>query len=143
MQEDMYALIILGTPGAAAGSLMATAADEFARSAVDIVGRDQIHNGSGDALRHCYWTCRMTKSFGSFKAYLIGLNHEMAGNRATPPQPAKEAKMDIKNNSVGISCGLELRSCAESCVEKYNSGRLYGLGGDKLSPTVTLTDGIY
>lgn len=85
----------------------------------------------------------MTKSFGPYKAFLIGLNHEMAGNRANPPQPQSEAAMDMANNEVGISCGLMLQSCSDSCVEKYNSGGLYGLGGKKSSPTATLPDGLY
>ncbi|MDJ3599535.1 RHS repeat protein [Salmonella enterica] len=141
--ENMSAVLILGPSGAAAASLMADSAGSFARSVVNIVGRDQIHNGAADALRHCYWTCRMTQSFGPFKSYLIGLNHELAGNRGNPPQPVGEARMDMANNEVGISCGLTLKLCADSCIEKYNSGELYGLDGKKLSPTTTLPDGLY
>lgn len=67
----------------------------------------------------------------------------MAGNLTNPPQPQKEAAMDIENNEVSISCDLMLKSCAYSCIEKYNPVRLYGLGGKSISPTTILSDGLY
>ncbi|MEB8038045.1 hypothetical protein NGI44_22970, partial [Escherichia coli] len=32
------------------------------------------HNGAADAMRHCYLMCRMTKTFGSTIADVIGKN---------------------------------------------------------------------
>lgn len=42
-----------------------------------------IHIGAADALRHCYWMCRMTQDFGQIKTNLIGKNHEDPRNKKT------------------------------------------------------------
>ncbi|MFJ6415783.1 DUF6973 domain-containing protein [Paeniglutamicibacter sp. NPDC091659] len=55
-----------------------------------------LHNGKGDAFRHCYWNARMTKSMGSNYAGIIATNHEDVNKG-----PAKERSMDLKNNATG------------------------------------------
>jgi len=42
--------------------------------------------------------------------------------------------MDLANNNIGISCGLKVKSCDNLCIEKYNNGKLYTLGGVKMIP---------
>ncbi|MFP1482934.1 hypothetical protein ACLB1S_06285 [Escherichia coli] len=46
-------------------------------------------------------------------------------------QPAKERIMDLKNNTVGIACGDFSAKCSDACIEKYNTGQLFGLDGIK------------
>lgn len=59
-----------------------------------------LHNGKGDAFRHCYWNARMTIDLGSKIAEVIATNHEDAA-----PGPAKERKMDLANNATGRKVG--------------------------------------
>ena len=62
-----------------------------------------IHNGRGDALRHCYWSARMVidPSIGVEKATRIATDHEdESGN------PEDEKAMDLENNAIGRSVGL-------------------------------------
>ncbi|UJY51021.1 hypothetical protein K3392_04700 [Escherichia coli] len=39
--------------------------------------------------------------------------------------------MDLKNNTVGIACGDFSAKCSDACIEKYNTGQLFGLDGIK------------
>ena len=97
------------------------------------------HNGAADAMRHCYLMCRMTKTFGSTIADVIGKNHEAAGDRQG--QPAKERIMDLKNNTVGIACGDFSAKCSDACIEKYNTGQLFGLDGIKADNPIKTKQG--
>lgn len=99
----------------------------------------EAHNGAADAMRHCYLMCRMTKTFGSTIADVIGKNHEAAGNRQG--QPAKERIMDLKNNTVGIACGDFSAKCSDACIEKYNTGQLFGLDGIKADNPIKAKQG--
>lgn len=88
-----------------------------------------LHNGEGDAWRHCYWMCLMARNFwvGPDKARSIGRCHENAGDRNG--QPAGERDMDLHNNDVGISVGSarpkpSREGCATGCDEAVKDGRL-------------------
>jgi len=58
----------------------------------------QGHNDDGDAFRHCYWSCCMTKAIGAGAAKGFGDGHE-----EYPGNPICEKNMDLFNNAMGIS----------------------------------------
>ncbi|ECJ4505888.1 RHS repeat protein [Salmonella enterica subsp. salamae] len=128
---------VSGIPGLIVTNSIADSAYQFGYDMDDIVGG--AHNGAADALRHCYLMCRMTKTFGSTMADAIGKNHEAAGDRGG--QPANERLMDLKNNTVGISCGNSPSKCSDACIEKYNNGQLFGLGGIKADNSIKTKQG--
>ncbi|KAH6871460.1 secreted protein [Coprinopsis sp. MPI-PUGE-AT-0042] len=76
---------------------------------------DSLHNGKGDALRHCYWNARMTIDIGITKAKIIADNHE---NGATE-NPANEKAMDLANNETGRSIGASAAGATKE--EKYDN----------------------
>ncbi|MDD0808731.1 RHS domain-containing protein [Curvibacter sp. RS43] len=96
-----------------------------------------IHNGPADALRHCYWMCRMSKAFGANIARVIGIEHKNTGDRASPPQVAGERAMDLANNEAGLTCSTQQGSCSDSCISVYNKGKLSGLGGIPMPPPLS------
>lgn len=61
-----------------------------------------LHNGFGDAFRHCYWNGLMTIGEGKSVAQTIATRHE---DKASG-QPAKEKTMDLRNNSIGRNIGV-------------------------------------
>jgi hypothetical protein len=92
-------------------------ADE-ALSAARKTGLPGLHNGAGDAWRHCYWNCRMTNEIGSDQAESVSSNHEKDNEG-----PAIENKMDLHNNMIGYTfCGDDCDTC---CQEKLDSGQLF------------------
>ncbi|MCK3368458.1 hypothetical protein MZH49_23620, partial [Escherichia coli] len=56
-------------------------------------------------------------------------------------QPAKERIMDLKNNTVGIACGDFSAKCSDACIEKYNTGQLFGLDGIKADNPIKAKQG--
>ena len=69
-------------------------------------------NDRGDALRHCHWSCCMTKAVGIVLAKAYGDAHE-----EYPGNPNCERLMDLHNNGQGISAALGSPSqdCGSSC----------------------------
>ncbi|EPB1770401.1 DUF6531 domain-containing protein [Escherichia coli] len=128
---------VSGVPGLIAANSITNSAYQFGYDMDAIVGG--AHNGAADAMRHCYLMCRMTKTFGSTIADVIGKNHEVAGDRQG--QPAKERIMDLKNNTVGIACGDFSAKCSDACIEKYNTGQLFGLDGIKADNPIKAKQG--
>jgi RHS repeat-associated protein len=90
--------------------------------------QSSMHNGSGDAFRHCLWSCLMAQQIGIANAQLIADEHERTGNRGKPPQPPAEEQMDQANNAVGRNCASK-GNCYEGCTNAYTHALLYGLGG--------------
>nr|WP_174498241.1 RHS repeat-associated core domain-containing protein [Escherichia coli] len=128
---------VSGVPGLIAANSITNSAYQFGYDMDAIVGG--AHNGAADAMRHCYLMCRMTKTFGATIADVIGKNHEAAGDRQG--QPAKERIMDLKNNTVGIACGDFSAKCSDACIEKYNTGQLFGLDGIKADNPIKAKQG--
>ncbi|EEZ7503663.1 RHS repeat protein [Escherichia coli] len=128
---------VSGVPGLIAANSITNSAYQFGYDMDAIVGG--AHNGAADAMGHCYLMCRMTKTFGSTIADVIGKNHEAAGDRQG--QPAKERIMDLKNNTVGIACGDFSAKCSDACIEKYNTGQLFGLDGIKADNPIKAKQG--
>ena len=84
-----------------------------------------LHNGRGDAFRHCYWNARMTRDFGSSLAYKIATNHEYA-----VPGPANERAMDLSNNLTGRNVGVKsssMQNALAMCKWRADTGRLVTL----------------
>ncbi|EMC1068489.1 RHS repeat protein [Escherichia coli] len=128
---------VSGVPGLIAANSITNSAYQFGYDMDAIVGG--AHNRAADAMRHCYLMCRMTKTFGSTIADVIGKNHEAAGDRQG--QPAKERIMDLKNNTVGIACGDFSAKCSDACIEKYKTGQLFGLDGIKADNPIKAKQG--
>jgi hypothetical protein len=90
-------------------------------------GRNTLHNGSGDAFRHCYWSAMNARDAGIKKARAFGEAHEdWLGN------PEGEKKMDLHNNEVGFDIGGKApgasdRYLAVMCVQAWASGKLLQL----------------
>ena len=76
-------------------SCMKHAKDE----ALDVAAKEAYQgtelNGPGDAVRHCVWSCEMTRCLGEDRAKQWGDAHE--DNNAPPA----EKKMDLENNATG------------------------------------------
>ena len=83
-----------------------------------------LHNGSGDAFRHCFWSAMNARDQGKDLAKQFGDAHEdYFGN------PAAEKQMDLHNNGVGYDIGAFLigasdRQLAVLCVEAWEAGKL-------------------
>lgn len=64
-----------------------------------------LHNGRGDAFRHCYWSARMTSDLGASEALGFGdRNEDFDGN------PVLEKNMDLRNNTIGRDLAWQGRS---------------------------------
>lgn len=70
------------------------------RKAIKLFGSGSLHNGTGDAFRHCYWPALLTRDIGKDNAKAYTTAHESrAGN------PKNEKDMDLHNNQKGIEIG--------------------------------------
>ena len=86
-------------------------------------GAGSLHNGDGDAFRHCYWSALMSRDLGYDNAKTFVSAHEnFTGN------PVREKEMDMHNNHEGLILGatwprknLEL---ATLCYEYLLKGKL-------------------
>ncbi|MEM9459112.1 MAG: hypothetical protein AAGF11_33345 [Myxococcota bacterium] len=83
-----------------------------------------LHNGQGDAFRHCYWSALLARDIGAENAEAFTSAHEAwAGN------PQGEKAMDIHNNRVGIAIGrtnpgISNHALADRCARALTVGRL-------------------
>src|ERR1700751_5055137 len=91
-----------------------------------------LHNDPGDAFRHCFWSCNMSRYLGVEVAETIADEHEKRNNRLHEQNPDEE-KMDRANNLIGRQAGYKCenkdKSCWVLCTDLYLQHRLYGLGG--------------
>ena len=99
-------------------------------------GDNTLHNGSGDAFRHCFWSAMNARDEGADLARLFGQAHEdFTGN------PAAEKSMDLHNNDIGIAIGARYpgstdRHLAVLCVQAWAGRKLVQIdaaGGSDLS----------
>lgn len=90
--------------------------DALAR-AVRNFPRPTLHNGAGDAWRHCYWSCAMSGELGRGQAKEVGDIHEKYGGN-----PPHEKSMDLHNNAMGRVCGG--KDCDICCQDALDAGRL-------------------
>ena len=96
---------------------------------------NQGHNGKGDAARHAYWTCLMTR-YGN-PEYALGLS--MAHEVSAQPSPSTETVMDLYNDDRGVEiarnhvhvtgqAGVDDFQCCRDAVQTaINNGTLWYL----------------
>lgn len=78
-----------------------------------------ISDGTADAFRHCFWSCRMAQVIGPEQARLIGNVHEECN-----PGTAAATSMDQHNNAAGRAMGTPGANCAQSCADGTVNGAL-------------------
>ena len=74
---------------------------------------ESLHNGPGDAYKHCLASCMTAKDQGSTLASLWGWANEMKGDYLAN-QPKDEKQMDYENNACGRSYRNE-PDCTSEC----------------------------
>lgn len=83
-----------------------------------------LHNGNGDAFRHCYWSALLARDIGADNALAFTTAHEnYSGN------PAGERAMDLHNNSAGIKVAADNPNSSDTtlsnlCAKALSSGKL-------------------
>ncbi|CAF1414764.1 unnamed protein product [Rotaria magnacalcarata] len=100
-----------------------TNADVAAAEAQNSYPAQTLHNGIGDAFRHCYWNALMTISIGRDQAKKVADLHE--DNNTTGP--LEERAMDLKNNEIGRQVGSESKTTDEArakCADHVETGYL-------------------
>jgi hypothetical protein len=93
---------------------------------------DSLHNGVGDAFRHCYWTATMTVHLGLTAATGFAARHEV-----DPTQPLIERQMDLRNDWIGGSVGTTVKTMAEAeaaCVKRVQGGWIWTIVDGQLVP---------
>jgi hypothetical protein len=94
---------------------------------------ETLHNGSGDAFRHCLWSAMNASAHGVVLAKMFGDAHEAFGWN-----PPDEMAMDKHNNGVGFQLGAPLRYAtpwrlATLCGQAWSEGRLVQINAKKSS----------
>jgi len=84
-------------------------------------GKKGLHNGPGDAIRHCLWSCLMVEKCGAFPAWAAGTGHEIYGNGGWFSNPSDETAMDLYNNQKGRDCAGDKCGCDTCCLRKLFS----------------------
>jgi hypothetical protein len=90
---------------------------------------DPIHNGQGDALKHCYLSALLFKEFGEdFATDLMNAHEEVDGN------PPDEKFMDLFNNAVGrhiaaANPGVSNEELGKLCLKAVQNGETKVLAG--------------
>lgn len=105
------------SPSAIYDEAMADAALEFPGS---------VHNGPGDAYRHCIASCMMTRENGNLAASVFGWANEKRGD-LTHNQECGKRQMDDFNNAYGRQIGRNAQStqdCQQKCMNAETSGYL-------------------
>jgi hypothetical protein len=100
-------------------------ANEAESAAASLFPAASLHNGKGDAFRHCYWNARMAIDIGAANAKSIADNHENGSDG-----PAAEKRMDLANNASGRAMGVSAGTYAkarEACRVAAVNGRLVTL----------------
>lgn len=83
-----------------------------------------LHNGLGDAFRHCYWSALLTREIGAENALAFLLRHEMFDGN-----PEDERQMDLHNNQVGIAIGSIIPNASDQfliseCIKALDTDKL-------------------
>ena len=79
--------------------------------AIEAYPNEAQHNGKGDAVRHAYWSCLLSRYCGDFFAEGIGTGHESGALYET------EAIMDLHNNAIGRQLSNHVHGADESCCK--------------------------
>ncbi|MDR1225501.1 MAG: hypothetical protein LBK47_01200 [Prevotellaceae bacterium] len=97
-----------------------------AKSEAAIRFPESLHNGSGDAFRHAFWSALNAYDQGRGLAEQFGNAHESG-----PGNPEAEKNMDLHNNSVGYDIGEEAQEngwseqqIIDAVLDALDNGRL-------------------
>ena len=95
-----------------------------------------LHNGEGDAFRHCFWNAMMTRMQGEKLAQQFADAHEMEGG------PLVETLMDLHNNKVGRGIGVSHPNATDTematyCVQALDTDKLVVIQGNTLVKSKT------
>ena len=85
-----------------------------------------LHNGIGDAYRHCLASCMMAREDSSAAASVFGWVNEKRGDW-THNQERGEREMDNFNNAHGRQCAKDskdTKDCQQKCLNAATSGGL-------------------
>lgn len=92
---------------------------------------NSLHNGQGDAFRHCYWSALMTIHMGRQTAAGFGDRHEEVDD-----QPYIEYLMDQRNNAIGRDdVGQYVAKswkASRACKSRADDGRLWWIKNGRL-----------
>ena len=80
-----------------------------------------LHNGDGDAFRHCYRSALLARDIGAGGARAFTTAHE--GHSSNP---AGEREMDLWNNAVGISIGSGAKAASDATLAAQCAAALSG-----------------
>ncbi|HEU0043910.1 DUF6973 domain-containing protein [Sphingomonas sp.] len=105
-------------------SIIRQAADKALAEAMRRFAGPGLHNGAGDAFRHCYWSALLARDIGPDNARSFTTAHEGYSDN-----PAGERAMDLHNNAQGIAIGslhptMTDEQLAETCAQRLAIGRL-------------------
>lgn len=83
-----------------------------------------LHNGSGDAFRHCFWSALLGRDIGESNTLRFTTAHE-----GFSANPSGERAMDLSNNAVGAkigaaSAGLTDAALSLACQNVLAAGKL-------------------
>jgi len=73
-----------------------------------------LHNGPGDAFRHCYWSALLARDIGPKNAKAFTSAHE-----SRPGNPPKEKDMDLYDNRNGLEIGRKHPNAADDELSRY------------------------
>jgi len=94
-----------------------------------------LHNGPGDAFRHCVWACMVMRDCGA-NAYNSGvIDHEVDGAWwAKGAWDPVESPMDLANDELGRKVAVSGQDCEEGCLNLAARQQLYVLPPSRWSP---------
>ncbi len=158
--ERLDAFLRFGLEVAKTGAALA---EKALQEAANRFKAAELHNGRGDAWRHCFWSALMqvdpllgkrrpenanpasseTLILTVYRdaAYEIGWLHEIHGCRTG--QPIIEFSMDMHNNGVGLRIGKQLgigasvEAVIEACDKALSTGELIWIENGKLTRQAT------
>lgn len=78
-----------------------------------LFGGGSLHNGAGDAFRHCYWSSLLARDIGRDNASEFTTAHE-----SKPGNPKREKEMDLHNNGKGIEIGSKYPNASDDELVK-------------------------
>lgn len=98
-----------------------TAANKALSEAARRFGRGSLHNGAGDAFRHCYWNAVLARDIGKDNALQFTTAHE-----SRPGNPPDEKVMDLHNNAVGARIGASNPNASDAVLANLCHQALIG-----------------
>lgn len=104
--EMLTCIALVNVVGCGIANQAATTASTEAQNRFP--GATSLHNGKGDAFRHCSWNALMAMRIGADAAERIATNHETVAQG-----PADETSMDLYNNAQGRFLGSAFASSGD------------------------------